>query len=39
MEAVRGTVEGRAVRASLSRENGCEIERWDALEPLLRLAG
>jgi Subtilisin inhibitor-like len=36
---VRGTVEGRAVRASFSRENGCEIERWDALEPLLRLPG
>jgi Subtilisin inhibitor-like len=34
---VRGTVEGRAVRASFSREDGCEIARWDALEPLLRL--
>jgi Subtilisin inhibitor-like len=36
---VRGTVEGRAVRSSFSREDGCEIERWDALEPLLRLRG
>jgi hypothetical protein len=34
---VSGIVTGRRVKASFSRENGCEISRWDALAPLLRL--
>lgn len=34
---VEGTLAGRRVRASFSRENGCEIDRWDRLEPLFRL--
>lgn len=34
---VEGTLRGRRVEASFSRENGCEIDRWDGLEPLLRL--
>ncbi len=32
---VEGTVTGEPVRAELSRVNGCEIARWDALVPLL----
>lgn len=32
---VTGTVDGTAVAATFSRENGCEIARWDALEPVL----
>jgi Subtilisin inhibitor-like len=34
---VSGTVRGRPVEAQFSRSNGCEIGRWDALDPLLRL--
>jgi Subtilisin inhibitor-like len=37
--AVTGTLRGQPVDASFSRENGCEISRWDALDPLLRLTG
>ncbi len=33
---VSGTVDGEAVEAAFSRQNGCEIDRWDRLEPLLR---
>jgi Subtilisin inhibitor-like len=36
---VRGTVSGTSVSATLGRQNGCEIARWDALEPLLDLEG
>ena len=36
---VRGTVAGASVSATLGRQNGCEIARWDALEPLLDLEG
>ncbi|HWS58264.1 MAG TPA: SSI family serine proteinase inhibitor, partial [Actinotalea sp.] len=36
---VVGTVDGEQVDASLSRVNGCEIARWDALAPLLGTAG
>jgi Subtilisin inhibitor-like len=36
---VRGTVVGETVSARFSRENGCEIDRWDALEPVLRFGG
>ncbi|MDT0309267.1 SSI family serine proteinase inhibitor [Streptomyces sp. DSM 44917] len=32
---VTGTWAGEEVRAEFSRENGCEIERWDALVPAL----
>jgi hypothetical protein len=35
---VRGTVEGIEVNANFSRTNGCEIERWDRLRPLLPAA-
>jgi hypothetical protein len=36
---ITGTWQGKAVNSSFSRENGCEIARWDALVPLLpRLA-
>jgi hypothetical protein len=31
------TISGSGVDATLSRTNGCEIARWDALAPLLRL--
>ena len=34
---VRGTVGGETVEAAFSRQNGCEIDRWDRLDPLLRL--
>jgi hypothetical protein len=33
------TVVGGDVNASFSRANGCEIARWDALAPVLELAG
>ena len=32
---VEGTLAGEPVRAELSRTNGCEIDRWDALVALL----
>jgi Subtilisin inhibitor-like len=32
---VAGVVGGREIDASLSRTNGCEIDRWDRLAPLL----
>jgi hypothetical protein len=32
---IKGSVEGEPVRAELSRVNGCEIARWDALLPVL----
>lgn len=32
---IEGTVDGEPVRAELSRVNGCEISRWDALLPVL----
>jgi Subtilisin inhibitor-like len=32
---VAGVIEGRAVEARLNRSNGCEIDRWDRLAPLL----
>lgn len=32
---IMGTVDGAAVDARLSRVNGCEIERWQALSALL----
>jgi hypothetical protein len=37
--AVNGAVSGERVDARFDRTNGCEIERWDALDPLLRLGG
>jgi hypothetical protein len=33
------TLSGAGVNASFSRANGCEISRWDKLEPLLDLSG
>lgn len=32
---ITGTWRGHKVDASFSRDNGCEIKRWDQLEPLL----
>jgi hypothetical protein len=32
---IEGTVDGAPVSAELSRVNGCEISRWDALLPVL----
>jgi len=32
---VTGTLDGEAIDATFSRENGCEIARWDRLERLL----
>jgi hypothetical protein len=32
---VRGTVAGRRVRARFSRENGCQIARWNRVSPWL----
>ncbi len=34
---IDGAVDGEPVSASLSRQNGCEIARWDALAPVLTL--
>ncbi len=35
---IRGTLDDREVSAELSRENGCEIARWDRLAPVLAIA-
>ncbi|WP_207223412.1 SSI family serine proteinase inhibitor [Pseudonocardia sediminis] len=32
---ITGTWDGRPVDASFTRSGGCEIERWEALEPVL----
>jgi hypothetical protein len=32
---ITGTLHGEAVDATLSKENGCEIERYERIEPLL----
>lgn len=32
---IEGTVDGEPIRVELSRVNGCEIARWDALLPVL----
>jgi hypothetical protein len=36
---LKGTLRGEAVDARFSRENGCEISRWEAAAPLLEAAG
>ena len=36
---IAGTVGGRGVDADFSRVNGCEIERWDSVSPLLEAVG
>jgi hypothetical protein len=36
---IRGTWEGRPVRSSFRRTDGCEISRWDRLRDLLPPAG
>jgi hypothetical protein len=35
---IAGVVRGRAVDARFSRNNGCEIDRWERLAPLLEIA-
>ena len=35
---VAGTVRGRAVDVFFNRRNGCEIDRWDRLAPLLEFS-
>jgi hypothetical protein len=32
---ISGTVDGKPVRLAVSREDGCAIATWDALEPIL----
>lgn len=34
---VYGTFQGEEVDATFSRSNGCEIARWDSLEPLFKV--
>ncbi|HET8758077.1 MAG TPA: hypothetical protein VFM58_18800 [Solirubrobacteraceae bacterium] len=36
---VEGTLDGREIDAKFSRVNGCEIERWETVKPLLEAAG
>jgi hypothetical protein len=35
---VKGTFKGQSVDASFSRENGCEIARWEDAKPILEAA-
>lgn len=37
--AIEGTLDGEPLATELSRTNGCEIARWDALQPVLVDAG
>jgi hypothetical protein len=32
-------ITGSGIQSSFSRENGCEIARWDALQPVLEIDG
>jgi hypothetical protein len=34
---VTGTIEGARLEATFTKRNGCEIDRWERLEPLLAL--
>jgi hypothetical protein len=34
---VYGTYDGEEVDATFNRTNGCEIARWDSLEPLFKV--
>lgn len=36
---VSGTINGRPVEAKFARTDGCEISRWNAMEPLLGTGG
>jgi hypothetical protein len=36
---IRGVVDGQTRTAAFNRHNGCEIARWEALAPVLGLAG
>ena len=36
---VKGTLNGKEIDAKFSRENGCEIARWEAAKPLFEAAG
>jgi Subtilisin inhibitor-like len=35
---VAGVVRGRAIDATFNRSNGCEIDRWDRLAPVLEIS-
>ncbi|MFC5801305.1 hypothetical protein ACFPWT_11905, partial [Streptomyces formicae] len=35
---ITGTWQGRTVDATFDRTNGCEIDRWEKLEPVLPTA-
>jgi hypothetical protein len=39
LSRVVGTVNGRRVRATFTRTNGCEISRWQRISPWLVPAG
>ena len=34
---ITGTVDGSPVETTITRANGCEIARWDALAPVVEL--
>jgi len=36
---IAGTLDGEEVRATFSRQNGCEIDRWERLATVLQLEG
>jgi hypothetical protein len=36
---VKGTLDGKEIDAKFSRENGCEIARWEAAKPLFEASG
>ena len=36
---VKGTLDGKEIDAKFSRENGCEIARWDAAKALFEATG
>jgi hypothetical protein len=36
---IAGTVNGVVIQATFSRQNGCEIDRWDQLATVLQLEG
>ena len=38
MATVKGTFMGEQVDATFSRQNGCEIARWEDVKPILEAA-
>ena len=36
---ITGTLDGEQIQATFSRQNGCEIDRWDRLASVLQLEG